>query len=83
MRAMKDPVLTAATNKSFGVDDVMLLHVLLGYLRVKTLFCFVTRLAVPLLLGSSSIYRFVRVLYPHEQKFVPFQSHPVTIVDKL
>lgn len=83
MRAINDPVLTAATKQSVTVDGLILLPVRLVDLRVNARFGFSTRLTAPLPLGTSFLESFVRGIYTQGRKLVPFHCDPVAIDDKL
>lgn len=83
IRAVKELDLTGASRSNVIFDGVKLIHVRLGDLCFKAWFGVVTRMEVPLLLGTRFMDRFVKIIYLQERKIVPFHSHPVAIVDSL
>ena len=80
IRPTTDPGLTAATRQRIHVDGKILLTVRLGDLTARVYFGIVERLAVPLLLGTSFIDRFIDGVFPRTRQVVPIHSRPVAIV---
>lgn len=62
--------LKSGTNREDTCLKIIMLHVETDYLSVKVVFGNVRSLAVPVLLGASSIDRFVKGILPPEGRFV-------------
>lgn len=83
IRTGKYPGLIGAWKPSVIFDVLILVHIRLGHLSEEAGFKGVTSLAVPRLWGTRCIDRFVEGIYPQDRNVVPFDSHPVAIVDSL
>lgn len=68
------------TKQAVQVEIVVFLHVCLGYLRVRVWFGVVPYLAVSFLLGTTYLDSFIRDIFPHELKVLPFYSRLVSIL---
>lgn len=77
---VRNPGLTAVANQSVEVQGVILLHVRIGDLRFRIWFRVVQSLAVPLLLGTFFIDRFVLTIFTPERQLVPEQSQTVAFL---
>lgn len=70
----------AAGRQAIFVIVIVLLHLYIGDLEVCAWFGAVEILAVSVLLGTSFIDRFIKVIFPGERKIVPHYSKPVAIL---
>lgn len=74
--------LKSAPNNLVDVSGKLMLLVQLSYLHVRVYFSVVEKLAVPLLVGTSFIDRFVWGIFPVEHRIVTIQAGPVAIISE-
>ena len=69
-----------ANKSSLTIVGVIRLYVQIGGLRVKVYFGVVRNLVTRVLVGTPFINKFVRGIFPQEQRIVPSDSDPVRIL---
>lgn len=70
--------LSSAINQK--VEDVdTIIHINMGEARVRVTFGIIKNLAVPVLLRTSFIAKFVKGIFPTERKIVPYNRKPVSM----
>ena len=80
IRLIRNVKLTSASRNAMNLVGVLPLFIRMGDLKVRVWFGVVENLAVPVLLGTSYIDRFVQGIFPQERKVVPNDSRPVAIL---
>lgn len=77
---VRDPGLTAADRQEISILEVILLHVRIRDLRIKSWFGIVENLSVSVLLERNFLDRFIKDIFPSERKVVPYHSKMVSIL---
>lgn len=83
IRAVNEPSLRSETNQKDGIVGTVLLHARIRDARVFRVSGVVRKMAIPILLETSFIARFVKEVFLPEHKILLYNSAPIPIIATL
>lgn len=74
------PDIRSTPGTKLEVSETITLHLCMGELLTSVNYGVIKALEVPVFLGTTYIYRFIKSIHPAEREIVPYHSLPVPIL---